>query len=198
MKKLDQTKSVFGGGGGGGRKGEGDGVRKGRTPLERGTRTLPAAKYIVVMERDRISGKRGPPPPPRPELHLGFGKSAPRAQLYSFCAHISLPPDRSEVSGCEVPKAELLSVWLLFKLGSLPLAASLAFPNVPLLRLPTAVSRDCWRCTRAGVGGPWPRPLALSLGGGIRVRVGGLFVHRVVSVFSASHSLSSRPPWSPP
>lgn len=48
MKKLDQTKSVFGGGGGGGgRKREGDGVRKGRKSLERGTLGLPpAAKYI--------------------------------------------------------------------------------------------------------------------------------------------------------
>lgn len=57
-------------------------MRKGRTPLKRG-RGLPAAKYVVVMERDRISGRHGPPRSP-PAPHSASGSPCPGLLMVIF------------------------------------------------------------------------------------------------------------------
>lgn len=68
--------------------------------MERGTRTPPAAKYIVVMERDRISGRRGPPPHSLTQsFPYASGTQHPGVTCAHFCGRISLPLGCSEVVG---------------------------------------------------------------------------------------------------
>lgn len=176
-------------------------MRKGRTPVERGTRTPPAAKCVVVMERDRISGRRPPPPgapPPRSlaqSCPYASGNQHPGVPCAHCRGHISLPLDGSDSGSWDrtFRKLSRTESGSCLNSASFPLLL-LSVSRVPLWHRSRAVHAGRGCCALGG-GGP-----AAGSGSGRR-RSGRRSVVGLSTVWfvsTAGRSLSSRLPWSPP